>query len=263
MIDKNAALKESLRAHYKSTAAPVDGAEKARVTAMVRDEAARCPLGVPLDGAPFWRFIVGQLRFVNPIAWTMQVALLVVMLAVAGVFRASSSSMLVVMAAAVLSVAFAVPSVFKSFEHDVAELEASCRHDSTQVLASRLVLFGLADVLWMSAAVWLVPALAGEEPFRIFLYAATPFFAFCAICFHLSRMTRGRCAKACAVAAACAIAALWGSGAVAPHWYAEASMAVWTLALVAALVLAIHEARRLVLQVTQDGASPLPAPVLL
>ncbi|MEC4293969.1 hypothetical protein [Adlercreutzia shanghongiae] len=263
MIDRNVALKESLRAHYKRTAAPVDEAEKARVAAMVRGEAARWSSGMSVDGALFWRFVVGQLRFVSPVAWAMQVALLAGMLAVTGILHGSSSSMLVVMASAVLSVAFAVPSVFKSFEHDVAELEASCRHDSAQVLASRLVLFGLADVLWMSAAVWLVPTLAGEEPFRIFLYAATPFFAFCAICFHLSRMMRGRCVKACAVAAACALAALWGAGAIVPHWYAEMSMAVWVLALAAALALAVHEARRLVLQVAQDGASPLPAPVLL
>ncbi len=148
--------------------------------------------------------------------------------------------------------------MFRSFEANVAELEASCPHDSTRVLAARLVLFGLADVLWMSMAACLIPTIAGGEPFRVFLYAATPFFAFCAICFRLSRAMHGRCAKACAVAAACVIAAIWGVSAIIPRWYAEASMAVWTLALIAAVAIAVGEARRLLALVAQDNMAQAP-----
>lgn len=254
----SASLKESLRAYYEHTDAPVDEGEKARVVAMASREARGVSCGAVIDDMPSWRFLVGQLRFVSPLAWAAQVALIAAMLVIVAAFGESGSNVLFVMTAAVLSVAMAVPSVFKSFESDVAELEAACLHDSAQVLVCRLVLFGLADVLWMSIAAWLVPALAGGDPLRMFVYAATPFFAFCALCLHLSRRTRGRCTQACAAAAACVAASLWAANSVFPHWYGQASMVVWSLALAVSLGLAVCEARRLVSQVGAGGMARAP-----
>lgn len=248
-------IKDSLRAYYKSSDAPIDEEEKARVVALVAEEAARCSTGAAPEAVPLWRFLVGQLRFVNPLAWVAQLALLALMLLLLGAYGESRSTMLIVMTAAALSVAAAAPSVFKSFESNVAELEASCRHDSAQVLVSRLILFGLADVLWMSMAVSLVPAVVGGDPFRVFFCAATPFFASCAVCFHISRITHGRCAKACFVAVSCIIVVLWGANKVFPHWYLEVSLVVWSVALIVALVLAIYEMHRLVSHVRLDGIS--------
>ncbi|NHM15214.1 hypothetical protein GMI69_00795 [Eggerthellaceae bacterium zg-887] len=263
MIPIDASMKERLRTYYKKNDAPVDEAAKARVVAMVARETARpsaesrarSASSVRLEATPFWRFIAGQLRFVNPLAWAAQAALLAGMLLMASACGESESSLLVVMITAVLSVAIAMPPVLKSFENNVAELEASCCHNSAQVLVSRLVLFGLADVLWMSVAVCLVPTIVGGDPFNVFLYAATPFFAFCAICFYLARVTHGRGVKACMAAAICAVAAIWASGTLIPHWYADVSLAVWLLALLAALALSAVEAKRLVSQVTQ-GSTP-------
>lgn len=242
-------MKEELKAYYKRTDTPTDEAEKARVVQLVSES-------VPMNSAfekrgsiSFWRFLIEQLRFVNPLAWVVQIALLVGMFFLISVYGSNRSIALVVMATAILSVAVATPTVFKSFENDLAELEASCCHDSVQVLVSRLTLFGIADVLWMSIASWLVPALTGGEPFRIFLYAATPFFAFCALCFYLSRIMNGRCVKACIVTAICVIIAIWGSIEVFPHWYSDASMVIWTIALLVALIFAVHEARRMIVQV--------------
>ncbi|WP_165173516.1 hypothetical protein [Adlercreutzia sp. ZJ242] len=258
MIPINAPTKERLRSYYRNSDAPVDEEAKAHAVAMAAEEAARHAAeshasSAQLEATPFWRFVIEQLRFIRPLAWVAQAALLAGMLLMVSAYGRSESALLVVMIAAVLSVAIAVPSVLKSFEDNVAELEASCCHDSAQVLVSRLVLFGLADVLWMSIAVCLVPAIAGGDSFRVFLYAATPFFAFCAICFHLTRITHGRGVKACAAAAICTIGAIWASDAIIPHWYADASLAVWLLALVVALSLSALEAKRLVSQVAQDS----------
>lgn len=258
MIPISASIKDELRAYYRRTDAPIDEAEKARVVALVSQEAAAQGAD-PRESVPFWRFLVGQLRFVNPLAWVLQVALLVGMLVLVGSLGESDWSMLVVMIAAVLSVALAVPSVFKSFENNMSELEASCRHDSAQVLLCRFVLFGLADVLWISLATWLVPALVDGDPFRVFLYAATPYFAFCSICFYLSRKLRGQCVKACIGAAACMVVALWAARVMFPAWYAETSILVWCIALAVSLVLAVHEARRLIAHVTADSLTRSPS----
>ncbi len=255
MIEISTSMKDGLRAYYRSTDAPIDEAEKARVVQLLARTAGANAQAEPMQPTPFWRFIIDQLRFVNPLAWVAQIALLIGMLLTVSAYGELDSVMLVVMTAAVLSVAIAIPSVFKSFESNVAELEASCRHDSAQVLMGRLVLFGLGDVLWMTLAVCIVPAIAGGDPFRIFLYAATPFFAFCALSFYLSRVTGGRSAKACSIAAICVIAVIWGSNELFPLWYSNASMVVWSLALIVAIALAAHEAHKLLTHVASDSAS--------
>lgn len=254
MMKISASMRQSLRAYYGRSDAVVDAAAKAQVVQLVAELAAAQPAIEPERPTPLWRFVAGQLRFVNPLAWVVQVVLLVMMLLVVGSARGDVSTMPTVMIAAVLSVAIASPSVFKSFEDEVSELEASCRHDSAQVLVSRLVLFGLADVLWMTLAALIVPAIASGDPFMIFLYAATPFFAFCALCLYISRVTNGRCVKACIIAASCVIAGIWASIELFPHWYSDTSMMVWTIALIVACALAIIEARMLVTQVALNSA---------
>lgn len=64
------------------------------------------------------------------------------------------------------------------------------RFSCVQVLASRLLLFGLADVLWITLAVAAVPTLAGIDALRVLLYACTPFFCSCATCFYAARRLR-------------------------------------------------------------------------
>ena len=257
MIKISASVKQELRAYYERTNAPIDVTEKERVVQLLSRTVMTYSAIGQMRSVPFWQFIIGQLRFVNPLAWAAQIALLIGMLLIAHEFGESDSVTLVVMTTAVLSVAVAIPSVFKSFESNVAELEASCHHDSAQVLVSRLILFGLGDVLWMTLAAWLVPAVAGGDPFRVFLYAATPFFAFCSISFYLSRVTNGHCVKACLAAATCVIAIIWGSNELFPLWYSNASMVVWSIALLAALMLAAYEMHKLLAHVTSDSASRL------
>lgn len=239
-------IEDELRAYYAADAAPVDAADKARVVRLIAAEAAGQEGAMLASETPFWRFVAGQLRFVSPVAWAMQAALLAALLAVVLASGFGAAATLFAMSAAVLSVALAIPSVFRSFDFRMDELEYSCRHDCVQVLAARLVLFGLADVLWLSIVVAVAPSFAESDPFRVFLYACTPFFAFCAASFHIARLRRGDVAKSCAVAACVVVAAIWAAGAAFPHWYAELSVLAWTGALVAAVALAAYEARRLV-----------------
>lgn len=251
MITINASMKERLGSFYRETDAPIDTAAKARVLMQMSGEAAHVGgRSIASPSTPFWRFLVGQLRFVSPLAWIAQIAVLAGMFAVVGLYGKNESSVLVVMAAGVLSVAISIPSVFKSCETGVSELEASCFHDTAQVLASRLILFGLADVLWLTASLLIVPATIGMDPFRVFLYAATPYFAYCALCCYLSRRMSGNCAKPCIVAAACVIAALWVLNEAFFGWYSEVSIVVWAVALFAAIALAAYEMRRLLAQIS-------------
>ncbi len=249
-------LEERLREHYAKAAGPADEAQRERVVRLVAAQAARAAEAPLAPGVPLWRFALGQIRFVNPAAWALQLALLAALLCFAGTFGLSEDAMPAVMSGAVLSVAIAVPPVFKRFDFHVDELEYACRHNCMQVLCSRLLLFGLADVLWLSAVVALAPAFAESDPFRVFLYACTPYFASCAAVFHVARLRRRDVAVACVVAALAVVAAIWGTALAFPCWYADASLLAWIAALALALALAAYEARRLVAQVASGPGSP-------
>ena len=178
-------LKDALRSYYAADAASPDASARKRTLLLVEAEAARACGGTrEADYIPLWRFVASQARFVRPWAWMLQIALLACMLVLVGEIGPHSGSPIVVMAASALSVAIAAPSVFKSFETRVCEMEYSCRFSCVQVLASRLLLFGLADVLWITLAVAAVPTLAGIDALRVLLYACTPFFCSCAACFY-------------------------------------------------------------------------------
>lgn len=244
------ALKDRLRCHYASDVPAPEASAKERAVRLAVLE-ARTTKGACIADVPLWRFVLGQARFVSPSAWVLQLALLAGLLVVSFALGSdrSGTSMMAVMTGAVLTVAIGVPPAFRSFDFHVDELEYACRHDCMQVLCSRLALFGLADVLWLSVVVAIVPSFAGSDPFRVFLYACTPYFACCAASFHLVRLRRSNIALTCVVAAIVLVAAIWGTGIAFPRWYADVSVLVWTAALGVALALAAYEARRLLSQV--------------
>lgn len=249
VVKIRASLKDLLKDYYAESAPAPDDSAREQTVLLAEKASSGLQRLQKTERIPFWRFVIGQLRFISHWSWALQIALLACMIVLTNEYGNRGSETLIVMSAAVLSVAIGIPSVFKSFESHVSELEYSCRFNCMQVLASRLVLFGLADVLWITIAVATLPSLAGVDAMRIFLYASTPFFGFCAFCFYIARITRGKSSAACFASAIVIILALWGSNALFSHWYANMSMLTWTIALILAIALAAYEVRRLIAQV--------------
>lgn len=254
----SAQIKEALRDYYTcGIPAPDEAAKDSTIKLIESSAATQCRRSEP-ERVPFWRFVMGQLRFIPYSSWALQIAVLAVMFAIVLRFGTYDGSALVIMAAAVISVAVAIPAAFRSFECHVSELEYACMHDSMQVLASRLILFGLADVLWVTVAIFVIPSLSGIGALRIFLYAATPFFCFCAVCFYAARLTRGNPSVACVTAAVIAVLALWGVSTVLPQWYTNLSLLTWAAAFAVAVALAAYEAKRLFGQVAEGFVPKTP-----
>lgn len=187
-----------------------------------------------------------QMRFISPACWVFQIALIACVLIVGDMYRASAIQSALIMTFAVLTVAIAVPSVFRSLESKTSELELSCRFNCAQVLASRLIIFGLADVLWFSLIIAVMPSFAKSDPFSIFLYATTPFFLFCSLCFYLARVMNEHVVKATIAAAVIILIVLWQLIGLLPYWYSELSWATWIGALAFAVALAAFELHRLI-----------------
>ena len=240
-------------AQAPSTACPQ--AAEARGAALFREG----PLQLEAPPAfSFPRFVWGQLRFVSPWVWAAQLALIALVVASAGALPSERSAVLIAVGAAVLTVLVGVPDVLRSCERGVAELEYACRFDCRQVLAARCALLGLSDVAVLTAAIVALPALAGADPFLVFLYACTPFFALCAGVFWIAGHGRRSLTARCMALGAVMMLAAWGLWTAAPALYAGMSATAWSLLAGVAFLAALHEGRHL-FRAVGSGLDALPA----
>ena len=267
--------KERLPAYYYRETIPAEvNAGKPAALARIAQEAqalsTACPQAAEARGAAlfregplqleappafsFPRFVWGQLRFVSPWVWAAQLALIALVVASAGALSSERPAVLIAVGAAVLTVLVGVPDVLRSCERGVAELEFDCR----QVLAARCALLGLSDVAVLTAAIVALPALAGADPFLVFLYACTPFFALCAGVFWIAGHGRRSLTARCMVLGAVMMLAAWGLWTAAPALYAGMSATAWSLLAGVAFLAALHEGRHL-FRAVGSGLDALPA----
>lgn len=239
-------IEDKLKRFYAKGIPPVDSARKRQVVELVAREAQKANHAQASITMSFRKFVFTQMRFINPVCWVLQMALIACVLIAGDTYRSSDMQAPLIMTFALLTVAIAIPSVFKSFESRISELELACRFNCAQVLAARLIIFGLADVLWFSIIIAVMPSFAGSDPFRVFLYASTPFFLFCALCFYLARIANKYVTKATIAAVTILIIVLWQSIGLFPYWYSNLSWVTWVGALIFAIALAAFELRRLI-----------------
>lgn len=270
--------KERLAYYYRETIPAEVNAGKPAALARIAQEAqalsTACPQAAEARGAAlfregplqleappafsFPRFVWGQLRFVSPWVWAAQLALIALVVASAGALPSERSAVLIAVGAAVLTVLVGVPDVLRSCERGVAELEYACRFDCRQVLAARCALLGLSDVAVLTAAIVALPALAGADPFLVFLYACTPFFALCAGVFWIAGHGRCSLTARCMALGAVMMLAAWGLWTAAPALYAGMSATAWSLLAGVAFLAALHEGRHL-FRAVGSGLDALPA----
>ncbi len=270
--------KEQLACYYRETIPAEVNAGKPAALARIAQEAqalsTACPQAAEARGAAlfregplqleappafsFPRFVWGQLRFVSPWVWAAQLALIALVVASAGALSSERPAVLIAVGAAVLTVLVGVPDVLRSCERGVAELEYACRFDCRQVLAARCALLGLSDVAVLTAAIVALPALAGADPFLVFLYACTPFFALCAGVFWIAGHGRRSLTARCMVLGAVMMLAAWGLWTAAPALYAGMSATAWSLLAGVAFLAALHEGRHL-FRAVGSGLDALPA----
>ena len=151
-------IEDELKRFYAENTPPIDPDEKHRVVEMVARASQKDSSAPTAESISFRRFVLTQVRFINPICWILQIALIACVLITGDIYKASEIQAPLVMTFAMLTVVIAIPSAFKSFESKTAELELACRFNSAQVLASRLIIFGLADVLWFSIIIAAMPS---------------------------------------------------------------------------------------------------------
>lgn len=221
------------------------GAKPAATAAAAGTVAAgsACRTEEAFGGIPFARFVLGQVRYIRPWVWAAQAVLLATLLVGSALAPTDAASSALTSIVALLTVLVGMPDVLRSREDGVAELEYACRFDCRQVLAARLIVLGLSDVVVLTAAVLAVPALAGSDPMLVFLHACAPYFATAAGCLWIAgRAQEGATARCLAFGSVVAVAAM-AAWQIVPDAYAASSAGVWAALFAFSLGAAVYETR--------------------
>ena len=234
-----------LRDHYvrvRLEEAP-DPAAKARAVALVAAEAGQEAPAASMRQAGFARFVLGQIRYVRTWVWAAQAGLLALLACGSLLAPTDETASACTAVVAALTVLVGMPDVLRSRESNVMELEYACRFDSCQVLAARLSVLGLSDVVVLTFAVLAVPALAGTDPLLVFLHACAPFFLTAAGSLRIATRARegvtARCLVFGTLVATLAVMA-WQA---APRLYAASAAGLWAVLFALALVAAALETK--------------------
>lgn len=187
-------------------------------------------------------FVAAQVRYIPAWTWLAHLGLVSLMFITAhasGDIVATKLAVGVLSAAAVL---VGVPTVQASKFYGVAELEYSCPHDAASVLMARLIILGCSSSLSVAIMIALTAASLGISAFTVTLWACPPFFCSCAGSLMLLRKAPPSTATTLCIAwAGVCTVALVTAGAMFPHMYAQASLAVWAGAAAAACAWLVRE----------------------
>ena len=114
-------IEDELKRFYAKDIPPVDSARKRQVVELVAREAQKADYAQASTAMSFRKFVFTQMRFINPVCWVLQIALIACVLIAGDTYRASEIQAPLIMTFALLTVAIAIPSVFKSFESRTSE----------------------------------------------------------------------------------------------------------------------------------------------
>lgn len=244
-VKARAIARAGAEARILEAAAGSFGGRSAAATPAAGFDAAdsACRAEKALGGISFARFVFGQVRSIRPWVWAAQAVLLATLFVGSALAPTDAASSALTSIIALLTVLVGMPDVLRSREDGVAELEYACRFDCRQVLAARLIVLGLSDVVVLTAAVLAVPVLAGSDPMLVFLHACAPYFATAAGCLWIAgRAQEGATARCLAFGSVVAVAAM-AAWQMVPDAYAASSAGVWAALFALSLGAAAYEMR--------------------
>ena len=201
----------------------------------------------------FAAFVATQVGFVPVWTWVVQVAIVVVMCAVAIAGADAGAAKLLVGILSAASVLVGIPTVHKSKLYGVAELEYSCLNNAATVMVARLIVLGCSSALAVLLMVVVTAVQLSTGAFAVALWATPPFFCSCAGClFALRKAAPSMATALCVTWTFSCSAVLMVFSVIFPGMYAEASLAVWVGAALVAFVWLTREVA-MSLRSTREG----------
>jgi len=234
-------LEMELARHYTSQREDVTTQDIDRlVQAMVTEDSRMRRMQPRRMGAA--EFVVSQARFIPAWTWVVQVALVVLMCAMAYAAGDASSTKVTIGILSAMCVLVGVPTVQASKLHGVVELEYACPHNAASVMVARLIVLGCSSAMTVALMVGVTASRLDASAFDVALWACPPFFGSCAGSLLALRKAPPSVATTFCVAwiVTCSAALLTLANTL-PDLYAHTSVAVWTVASACGLIWLLRE----------------------
>ena len=140
------------------------------------------------------RFLA-QFRYISSVLWFTQIALVALCMIVFGDFSDTDNTYIklsVISACVALITLIGFPELCKSFSHNMWELEQSCKYNLRQVVAIKMLIIGLADLLTILGLTLIVGLQSGIPMIQVALYLIVPFNVTCIISFVILSFLRDK-----------------------------------------------------------------------
>lgn len=149
----------------------------------------------PVQELRWYRRIVNQFKYISPLLWLSQLlAIGICMLLISQI--SSDTDITSILSAISFVVALlgvvGFPEVCKSFSYQMWELEQSCKYNLRQIVAIKLSIIGMIDLI-IILAITLFTSLQTELPvWEMALYLFVPFNSACIVSFFITSLARNK-----------------------------------------------------------------------
>ena len=230
-----------LERHYATQREPISARKKNELVAAMVAEDARMH-GARPHCMGMAAFVASEVRYVPAWTWVAQVALVVLMCAMAHTADSIGTTKIAIGMLSAMSVLVGVSPVQASKLHRVVELEYACPYNASSVMIARLIVLGCSSALAVAFMVGITASMANASAFDVALWACPPFFLSCAGSLMALRKAHPATATTLCAAwtASCSVTLLALANAL-PNLYANTSVATWATAAAMALVWLVRE----------------------
>ncbi len=201
----------------------------------------------------FGEFFLSQIKFIRKKVWVGQFMALLFCTAV--IFKSSGSvhSISLISALIPLIFIFGVSELSRAFQYKTAEMEMSTPFTLNQVMLSRLIILGLADVLVLTCIIAMTAVFFPISLFRILMYLCVPFLitSFGCLCI-LNYIHTKECNYYCIALGVLIMAGSFALSEIAPSVYEASLISGWFILFAISLLCTAVEIKLLLKSCTKN-----------
>lgn len=133
----------------------------------------------------WFAFLYGQSKFIQKRWWVLQGVVLLLIWMLLSDFESRENVLRIIPAMATIFAVLIIPEMWKNRRCSAVEIEKTTFYSLRQILAARMLLFGIVDVAMMTVFFGIVLGTIQIEVYKIIINFLIPFNVSCCICFRL------------------------------------------------------------------------------
>lgn len=132
-----------------------------------------------------FEFLYGQSKFIQKRWWVLQGGVLLLIWMLLSDFEIRENVLRILPSMATIFAVLIIPEMWKNRRFSAVEIEKTTFYSLRQILAARMLLFGIVDVAMMTIFFGIVSNTIQIEAYKIIINFLIPFNVSCCICFRL------------------------------------------------------------------------------